>query len=129
MKDIFQKGDLLTTTVNVSEKDIAEFNGEIVHPVYSTFALGRDAEWACRQFVLKMKEDDEEGIGTFLTVQHHAPAKLNEQVTFEATVESIQGNEIICHYCAKVKDRLIADGRQGQKILKKAKIDNLLGAL
>jgi predicted thioesterase len=129
VKDIFQEGDLLTTEVIVSENDVAEFNGKIIHSVYSTFALGRDAEWACRQFVLQMKEDDEEGVGTFLTVQHHSPAKVKDHVTFEAVVESIQGNEIICHYTAKVNDRLIADGKQGQKILKKTKIQLLFGTL
>ena len=45
-----------------------------VHPFYSTFALGRDVEWACRQFVLEMKEEDEEGIGTFLNITHKSPA-------------------------------------------------------
>ena len=125
MKDLFKKGDLLSTEVIVSTSDVAQFNEEIVHPVYSTFALGRDAEWACRLFVLQMKEDDEEGIGTFLTVQHHSPARVNEQVQFRAIVESIHGNEIICTYSAHVNGRLIANGRQGQKILKKSKINQL----
>jgi predicted thioesterase len=97
--------------------------------VYATFAVARDAEWVCRLFVLEMKEADEEGIGTFVTVNHHSPALVGSQVQFTATVESLQGNELICQWEAKVGERLLASGRQGQKILKKTKLDELFAAL
>ena len=76
-----------------------------------------------------MKEAGEEGIGTFITVEHHSPALVNETVIFEAEVESIKGNEIICSYNAKVGKRSIASGRQGQKILKKEKIKSIFEKL
>ncbi len=66
MKTSHYQGDSTVLFFEVKESDLAQFNGELVHPFYSTFALGRDAEWTCRQFVLNMKEEDEEGIGTFL---------------------------------------------------------------
>lgn len=97
-----------------------------VHPFFSTFALGREAEWACRQFVLQMKEDDEEGIGTFLNIRHVSPAFLNDTVTFIATVKLIEGHRIDCDFQAKVGERLIAEGEQGQKILKKEKVERLI---
>ena len=53
---------------------MAAFGGEVVHEVYATFALARDAEWTTRQFVLDMRDDDEEGIGTFLSIEHKSPA-------------------------------------------------------
>ena len=90
--------------------------------MYATFALGRDAEWCCRLFVLDMKDDMEEGIGSFLTIQHHSPAFENQLVEFEATVKSIIKNEIICTYEARVNGRLIASGEQGQKIVQKEKL-------
>ena len=40
----------------------------LVHTVLSTFALGRELEWAARLFVLEMKSVDEEGIGTELFI-------------------------------------------------------------
>jgi predicted thioesterase len=76
-----------------------------------------------------MKEDDEEGIGTFLSIEHQSPALINSQVIFTARVESISKNEIICSYEAKVGERLIAVGRQGQKILKKVKINQIFNSL
>ena len=125
----FKPGDKKYFVKKVTKQDTAAFDSGEVHPVYSTFALGRDAEWACRLFVLEMKEADEEGIGTFLHVKHHSPALLGSEVTFEAEVKSINGHEIICTYTAKVGERLIAGGEQGQKILKKEKLERLFAGV
>ena len=128
MKDIFKVGDKKTFKVTVSPADTASFEAVEVHPVYATFALGRDAEWACRLFVLEMKEADEEGIGTMLNIDHVSPALVGSQVCFEAIVDSINQNEIICTFQAKVGDRLIAKGMQGQKIIKKARLEALFSS-
>lgn len=125
MKSIFKIGDKKEYAVTVSEKDIAEFESGIVHRFYSTFAVARDAEWACRLFVLEMKESDEEGIGTFIHVEHHAPAMVGARVLFVSEVKSINKNEIICSFKATSGGRLIATGETGQKILKKEKLEKL----
>ncbi len=125
MRTIFKTGDKKEYTITVSEKDIAEFETGVVHRFYSTFALARDAEWACRLFVLDMKESDEEGIGTFIHVDHHSPALIGTQVLFVAEVKSIKGNEIICSFKATLGGRLIATGETGQKILKKERLQQL----
>jgi fluoroacetyl-CoA thioesterase len=43
----FKPGDTKTYTKTVEQTDTAAFDSGQVHPVYATFALGRDAEWAC----------------------------------------------------------------------------------
>ncbi len=129
MKNLFKVGDRKTFSKIVNDADTANFDSGQVHPVYATFALGRDAEWCCRLFVLEMKEEDEEGIGTFLTIEHQSPSLVNNQVIFTATVERLTKNEIICSYEAKVGERLIAFGKQGQKILKKEKINQIFNSL
>ena len=60
--DLFEIGSQKYYSKLVEQADCAAFNSGLVHPVYATFALGRDAEWACRLFVLEMKEEEEEGI-------------------------------------------------------------------
>lgn len=127
--DLFKIGSQKTYSKLVEQADCASFNSSLVHPVYATFALGRDAEWACRLFVLEMKEDQEEGIGTFLNISHKSPALLGSKVEFTATVKSIQKNEIICNFTAKVGDRIIAEGEQGQKIIEKQKLEKLFEGL
>jgi fluoroacetyl-CoA thioesterase len=129
MKNLFKVGDKKTFTKIISVTDTANFDSGQVHPVYATFALGRDAEWCCRLFVLEMKEEDEEGIGTFLRIEHQSPALINSQVIFSATVESLTKNEIICSYEAKVGERIIALGTQGQKILINDNINQIFNSL
>ena len=125
----FQPGDIKIYKYVVVSQDTAVFDSGEVHPVYATFALGRDAEWACRLFVLEMKEPDEEGIGTFLRVNHHSPALVGSEVIFETKVKSVEKNEIICSFEARVNQRLIASGETGQKILKKNRLEQLFNSL
>ena len=106
----------------VSAADFAAFQGKVVHKVCSTYVLAREIEWSSRQFVLKMREDDEEGVGTMLTIEHKSPAFEGEEINIEATVESLVGNELICTYKVTVGDRLIAHGKTGQKVLKRSKL-------
>lgn len=129
MKNIFEVGHTMRLVHLVEQADLATFETGNVHPFYSTFALGRDAEWACRQFVLQMKEDDEEGIGTFLNIRHKSPAMLGDTVEFIATVSLLEGHQIDCSFVAKVGDRIVAEGEQGQKILKKEKLDRLVNQI
>jgi predicted thioesterase len=125
MKLLYQLGDEKIFELIVGEKDIASFESGKVHPVYATFALGRDAEWCCRLFVLDMKEPDEEGIGVSLTIHHVSPALLGEKVIFKAWVQTIEKNSILCKYEARVGERLIAFGEQGQKIVKKDRLEKM----
>jgi predicted thioesterase len=122
----FQKGDIKIYSKIVQAHEKAAFDSGVVHDVYSTFYLAKDAEWSTRLFVLEMKEPGEEGIGTFIHIDHLSPALIGQRVEFIATLEEVKGNEVICSFVAKVKDRLIATGRTGQKILSKSKLSELL---
>jgi predicted thioesterase len=126
MKAVCAVGDIRKITKTVTEADLATFETGNVHPFYATFSLGRDVEWACRQFVLDMKEADEEGIGTFLNITHKSPAMLGDEVEIVATLTEIDGNAVNCTFVVKVGDRVVAEGSQGQKILKKEKVERLI---
>ena len=124
MKMIYKHGDLLQYSRIVTQNDIAAFESGTVHHVYSTFALTRDAEWSGRLFVLNMKEAHEEGIGTMITVVHKSPAFIGQEVTFIARFEEItEKGEIITSFEAFVGERLVASGKQGQRILPVSKLE------
>jgi fluoroacetyl-CoA thioesterase len=129
MKNLFSPGAIKTYKKTVSDKDVAQFESGTVHEVYGTFALGRDAEWSSRLFVLEMKEEDEEGIGTFLNITHHSPALLDQEVIFTAEIIKLEKNSIDCRILARVGDRLIAECSTGQKIIKKEKLNLLFESL
>lgn len=129
MKNLFKIGDQKTFEKTVGAQDIAEFESGTVHNVYGTFALGRDAEWSSRLFVLDMKDADEEGIGTFLNIEHQSPALIGQTVEFTATITLLDKNAIHCSVVAKVKERVIAVCSTGQKIIKKEKLEALFNQL
>jgi len=125
----FDIGDKKIFERVVRQEDSASFEGNNVHPVYATFAVTRDAEWCSRLFVLEMKEENEEGIGTFVNVKHVSPALIGETVLYEAVLDEEKGNEVNCRFIAKIGERIIAEGRTGQKILLKEKIEKLFDSL
>jgi fluoroacetyl-CoA thioesterase len=129
MRNPFQAGDTKQFIHVVTESDVARFESGEVHSVYSTFALARDAEWSGRLFVLDMKEEGEEGIGTGITVNHRSPALIGQEVLYTATLIEINKNEVVVDYIAAVGERVIAEGRTWQKILKKEKLDKLFESL
>ncbi|MCS6991817.1 MAG: hypothetical protein NZL95_08145 [Chitinophagales bacterium] len=125
----FRKGETVVMQFVVSEADIARFESGPVHAVYSTFALARDAEWTTRQFVLKGKKPDEEGVGTMVLVRHKAPAFVGECVTITGRILSYSRGYLKCSFRASVGKRLIATGQTGQRVLPRRKLQQLLSPL
>lgn len=122
----FKHGDVKEYTKTVQSDEIAAFDSGMVHEVYSTFSIARDAEWSGRLFVLEMKEEGEEGIGTQISVQHKGPAFIGDTIRYVSTFEEItERGEILTSYKAYCGERLVAEGLQGQKILPKVKLDQL----
>lgn len=124
----FENGSQKKFSRRVTADDLATFESGNVHPVYSTFSLARDAEWCCRLFVLEMKEADEEGMGTYISIDHLSPALIGQTVDFTAVLDHVDRNEVVCSYKAMVGNRLIARGIQKQKILKKEKVERIVEA-
>jgi fluoroacetyl-CoA thioesterase len=122
MKLIFSIGDRKSYSTIVQSSDQATFHGQLVHPVCSTFALAREMEWSSRLFFIDMMEEDEEGVGTFLDIQHRSPAFVGEALIITATIGSIVGNELMCNIEVKSGERIIALGKTGQRMLKKDKL-------
>jgi predicted thioesterase len=50
---------------------------------------------------------------------------VGEELTFTATVDSISGNELLCDIVVMQKERLIATGKTGQRMLKREKLKSL----
>jgi fluoroacetyl-CoA thioesterase len=125
MKIIFKPGDKKIYTKMVADTDVAAFHGEVLHEVCSTFSLARDFEWSSRLFFIDMKEEEEEGVGTFLSIDHKSPAFVGEEIIFTATVVKIVENELTCMIEARTGNRLIATGTTGQKMLKKEKLKKI----
>lgn len=125
MIDICQPGDTKYHSFSVSNEHFPAFEGSEVHEVCSTYVLAREVEWTTRMFVIPMLEENEEGIGTMLNLDHKSPAFEGDQVKIKAIVDSMKGNELICSFSVSTGDRLIAEGKTGQKIYKRKKLKQI----
>jgi len=124
-----EKGEKKSHSFKVGHEAYPAFRTGIVHAVCSTYFLAKEIEWASRLFILDMIAEDEEGIGTMISIEHISPALKDQLVKIETRVDTFKKNELICLFEARVGKRLIATGRTGQKILKKEKLNRLLSSL
>lgn len=126
---MLKKGDKRIFKKVVQKQDIAAFPEQLVHEVYATFALARDIEWCSRLFILDIKKEDEEGIGTELQIKHLSSALVGEPIEIEATVTSFSEKGLLCEITVTSGERLIATGLTGQKLIKKEKLKEKLSGL
>jgi predicted thioesterase len=127
MKQNVKIGDKREYRRSVTATDFATFDHEVLHRVCSTFSLARDFEWSSRLFFIDMREADEEGVGTHVSIDHKSPAFEGEEIIFTATVSEVGPMHLWCTIEARVGDRLIATGKTGQKMLKRERLNQLFG--
>ncbi|ART76666.1 thioesterase [Sutcliffiella horikoshii] len=126
MKPELTIGTKHSIQITVTNKMFAQFEGELVHPVYSTAMMVYHMEWASRQIILEVLEETEEGMGAEVKVKHLAPATEGTVLTIEATVVGLKKNFIITKVQIFSKDRVIGEGEVTQVILPKSKINAMI---
>ncbi len=115
-------GDSHTITIKVTEEMFAQFEGEVVHPTYSTVWMVYHMEWVSRQLLLPYLEDGEEGMGAAVTVKHIAPSGLGSEVVVVAVVCEVSEREIVTKVTLKNEQGVIGIGEVKQVILPKTVI-------
>ncbi|WP_404441986.1 thioesterase [Sutcliffiella horikoshii] len=112
--------------ITVTNKMFAQFEGKVVHPVYSTAMMVYHMEWVSRQIILGVLDETEEGMGAEVKVKHLAPATEGTVLTLEATIVGLKKNFIITKVLVLSNDRLIGEGEVTQVVLPKRKIEALI---
>lgn len=108
---------------SVTTDMFAQFEGQIVHPAYSTVSMVYHMEWASRKIILPFLEDHEEGMGAEVKVKHLAPTLEGSKVTVTAKLVEIRGNVIVTDCFAENEAGLIGTGHVTQIILPKILIE------
>ncbi|MGA9227245.1 MAG: thioesterase [Mesobacillus sp.] len=126
MRDGLTAGQKATINVIVTPEMFASFEGELIHPVYSTVSMVYHMEWVSRQIILPFLEDHEEGMGGAVNVKHIAPCTEGAEVLITATVTDVHANTIITNLKAESRGRLVGVGEVKQVILPKTKITEWL---
>lgn len=126
MKPELTLGTKHSIEIIVTNEMFAQFEGELVHPVYSTAMMVYHMEWVSRQIILRVLEETEEGMGAEVKVKHLAPAKEGTILTLEATVVGLKKNFIITKVLIFSEDRVVGEGEVTQVILQKSKIKSMI---
>jgi fluoroacetyl-CoA thioesterase len=126
------KQGLLSATYSrsivVEPKQCAFLDGELLHPVLSTYAIAYLAEVCARKALEPYFEQHEDAVGSMVQVHHHAMAVIGTTVQLTATVTLIHNNRVTCSVSAvAVKSGVrVATCLQEQVVLSRDRIQKLL---
>ncbi|WP_070119395.1 thioesterase family protein [Bacillus marinisedimentorum] len=126
MKEGMETGQTAEVTATVTPEMFASFEGQVVHPAYSTVSMVYHMEWASRQIILPYLEEDEEGIGGAVTVKHVAPTGAGSVIKVIATLTEFNETVVKTKVEAFNEKGLIGVGEVKQAILKKKDIKKKL---
>ncbi|WP_226681597.1 thioesterase family protein [Sutcliffiella horikoshii] len=126
MKPELTIGTKHSIQITVTNKMFAQFEGKLVHPVYSTAMMVYHMEWVSRQIILGVLKETEEGMGAEVKVKHLAPATEGTILTLEATVVGLKKNFIITKVLIFSEDGIMGEGEVTQVILPKSKIKTMI---
>lgn len=126
MKDGLTLGQEAVITATVTPDMFAQFEGEVVHPAYSTVSMVYHMEWASRQIILPYLDDDEEGVGAAVKVKHIAPTGVGSRIKAVAKVSRLEQDVVITQVDVYNDKELIGTGEVKQVILKKTEIQRKL---
>ncbi len=112
--------------VEVTPAMFAQFEGKVVHPVYSTAMMVYHMEWVSRLIILPFLENEEEGMGAEVSVKHLSPAPVGSELDIQANVVSLKKNVIVTNVQVKAGERMVGTGEVTQVVLAKSKINRLI---
>lgn len=101
------------------------FDGVRVHPVCATWTVVHYLELAGRRVLVPHLEQNEEGVGVHISIDHRSPAVVGSVVTAEAVVQAVSSRRLECRVAALVGQRVIADGLFVQAVTGKEKLARL----
>ena len=129
MKPGFEPGIVREITITVTEAMCPAFDGVVVHRCYSTWSIAHHMELAARRVLVDFLEDDEEGVGSHVSVDHLAPCGVGKTVRVRAELVEVIADRhvrVICDVTAYDGDRLLAKGKQVQVVMNKEKLKQLI---
>lgn len=128
MKHGLHEGLQARLKITVTAAMTVDLGGKKIHPFYSTYSAAHHAEQAARLVLEPFLEADEEGIGSGLTIHHHAPALVDQELEVVATATRARAHHLSTAIEILHGDRLIVSGEVHQVIVSKAKVEEIHAA-
>lgn len=126
MKPGLQIGNQAVVHAVVSPEMFAQFEGEVIHPAYSTVTMIYHMEWASRLLIIPYLDEEEEGIGGAVSARHLSSSPEGSSIIITATVSKLDGNSVYSTVTVHNGKILAGEGEVKQVILKKSRIAEML---
>ena len=126
MKTTIQVGNIASISFSVTEQMQAMFDDRVIHPVCSTWDMAHQFEIAARKALEEHLEDNEQGIGSFLSIDHVRSAPVGAEVEVVATITELDETIVVCEIAATVNGTECATGKQVQRVLPSSTITRLI---
>ena len=120
MKTSLTLGTSLKRRIEIDRNRTIDFMGDELR-VYSTPSMVSDMEYTCRDLIMDHAEEDEDSVGTHVSVDHLAPTLLGMWVDVTATVTAVEGSRI--NFDVEVRDTIeqVGHGRHVRFMINKEK--------
>lgn len=119
MRDGLTIGMSETLDITVTSDMFAAFDGEVVHPAYSTASMVKHMEQVSRQLILPYLDDSEESVGTQVSMRHIAPTPKNSNIRYIATLKTFDSRKITTDVAVANRLGIIGEGTVTIAILPK----------
>ncbi len=126
MKPSLQIGSHATLTIEVTEAMCPAFDGVVVHHVCSTWDMAHHMEVAARMVLAPHLNDDQEGIGSHIHIDHLAPAPVGSTITVRAQAVELDSSTLVCALEARDGRTILATGQQTQRILPRTTLNDIM---
>ncbi|MEE3001744.1 MAG: hotdog domain-containing protein [Planctomycetota bacterium] len=119
-------GNTAEIEVEVTEDMCPAFDGVVVHRVYSTWSMAHHMELAARKVLSPHLDEQEEGIGSHLSIDHMAPCPVGCTVRVHAEAVELEDTTLVCTVSAWHGEQLLGKGTQVQRVLPKETLARLI---
>jgi predicted thioesterase len=113
-------------SVTVTAEMCPHFDGRLHHPICATWTLVNHMEVAGRRLLEPHLDENEEGVGAHISIDHRSPAPIGAEIRISAEVESLAHNRLVTKMSAWCGERLLATGRFVQVVLEKERLAAIL---
>lgn len=117
MKPGLKTGDRFEFSIQVREDMQPQFEGTLIHPLYSTAAMLNHMEWAARQHILPYLEPGEESVGYHINLKHVAPTPIGATVTIRSTVTKVGRTRVVSQVEAWHQQAKVGEGTLTQALV------------
>jgi fluoroacetyl-CoA thioesterase len=96
--------------------------------VFATAFLVGFVEWACVEMIKPFYEEDEDSVGTHISLSHEAATPVGDKATAEVSLTAVDGRKLSFSFACKDSSGLISRGIHERALISRKRFDERLAS-